>query len=696
MKRILALLCAAATLTLSCKKSSSEPTPGPESKDFTIEQTDLTQGSFGVRITPKDNEGTYYFNVISKEDFAKLYSSDSDKLTAAYKAWFEQIATANGLALQDILKEALLSGMQNKPYNELVPNTEYVFFVYGLNLDGNATTAVSYYEFKTLEAKLDETATFNITPTEIGSTYFKVNFNCSDPSIRYYADVMLPHIYEQYCGSKPENIPSYLKSYLSALKSENDKFSKMSMAKFISTITVRGDYEYDTALSEAANELLPEMDYPVFAIGIANDGSFTTNVTVKMVRTSETPRNDWKLGTETITDIQYNTTIIPAYQETYAVILERKMYFEGASDEDMVNELLAARKGSFMKDLCVSQTNVEFKNLIPNEDYYLFLIACSTDGMPKTGDKFNVKKFDVKTKEAKPTKAVYTIKVYSVSKTSAKVSVDVDTAGEGQTFLTNYITKADLESRIATMDESEALKKHMDEFIDANLESWNAEHPNAKMDRKEFLSRVLPEESKTGSSSAAEITGLTAGTEYYAYVIGIKADGTYTTEPFKTLFKTIDEKKSKVTVSTLMNAWMLDENAPDWMLEKHPDTNKTNYNLSFDALPYASAGKLYTKAFIGTDEWAGKSSDELVTLLLKETPTLAQQDYYGYLKCQYLYSPSVTRGEMFYVYAIAYDTDDIPTDILKISHLSKEEGSLNTGMSKDVKIDKTETIAVAR
>lgn len=688
MKRILALLCAAATLTLSCKKSSSEPTPGPENKDFTIEQTDLTQGSFGVRVTPKDNEGTYYFNVISKEDFAKLYSSDSDKLTAAYKAWFEQIATANGLALQDILKEALLSGMQNKPYNELVPNTEYVFFVYGLNLDGNATTAVNYYEFKTLEAKLDETATFNITPTEIGSTYFKVNFNCSDPSIRYYADVMLPDIYEQYCGSKPENIPNYLKSYLSALKSENDEFSKMSMAKFISTITVRGDYEYDTALSEVANDLLPEMDYPVFAIGIANDGSFTTNVTVKMVRTSETPRNDWKLGTETITDIQYNTTIIPKWQETYAVILERKMYFEGASDEDMVNDLLSARKGSFMEDLCVSQTKVEFKNLIPNEDYYLFLIACSTDGMPKTGDKFNVKKFDVKTKEAKPTKAVYTIKVYSVSKTSAKVSVDVDTAGEGQTFLTNYITKADLESRIATMDESEALKKHMDEFIDANLESWNAGHPNAKMDRKEFLSRVLPEESKTGASSAAEITGLTAGTEYYAYVIGIKADGTYTTEPFKTLFKTIDEKRSKVSISMSMNARNMDEFGGSFV-------GQTQYNISADAVPYASAGKLYTKAFTGTDEWAGKSSEELVTLLLKETPILPAKDMYDYLVCQNIQPFNGARGEMFYYYAVAYDSDGIISDIVKTSHTSKAEGG-TSGVFKTVKIDKTETIAVAR
>lgn len=164
-------------------------------------------------------------------------------------------------------------------------------------------------------------------------------------------------------------------------------------------------------------------------------------------------------------------------------------------------------------------------------------------------------------------------------------------------------------------------------------------------------------------------------------MIGIKADGTYTTEPFKTLFKTIDEKKSMVTVSTAMKAWMYDEYYP----------GKTNYNLSFDAEPYASAGKLYVKAFTGTDEWAGKSSEELVTLLKQESPTVP-----AYGNCQYVYNPTVTRGEMFYVYAIAYDTDDIPTDILKISHLSKEEGSLNTGIAEYVKIDKTETIVVAR
>ena len=70
---------------------------------------------------------------------------------------------------------------------------------------------------------------------------------------------------------------------------------------------------------------------------------------------------------------------------------------------------------------------------------------------------------------------------------------------------------------------------------------------------------------------------------------------------------------------------MLDENAEAWMLEKYPNTDKTNYNLSFDAEPYASAGKLYVKAFTGTDEWAGKiitdmlpANIDMIHLLLAE------------------------------------------------------------------------------
>lgn len=690
MKRIFSFLLAAALFVTACDKNNggTDTPPEPVNSDFTIEQTALTQGSLDVKITPKDNEGTYYFSVISKKEWQAKYQSDTEVLAAAYKTWFENLAASAGVSTEELLKNALLKGMQTYQFRQLVPETEYVFFVYGVDYTGTATTPVTVQEFATPKVTLNPNATFTITPTEIGSTYFKVNISCSDPSVFYYYDVLLPDIYETYCDSKPENIPSYMATYLSSLKSENNTYSKMSMAEFISAITVEGEAEYDTALSEAANSLVPEMEYPVFAIGIANDGTFTTNATVQMVKTAETLPNDWILTDEKTTDIQYNATIAPKWDEAYAVILERKMYFEGASDEEMVNDLLAARGGSFLNDLCITRAKVEFKNLIPNEDYYLFLIACTPDGAPKTGKKLNVKKVDVKTETAKPTGAVYTLNVYNVTKTTAKISVSVNTEGEGQTFLTNFITKADLESRAASSSESEALKKHMDELIDSSLESWNAGHPNSKMDRKEFLSRLLPGESQTGASSAAEISGLKEGTDYYAYAIGIKADGTYTTEPFKKEFKTIEAKQSKVSVSMKMVARNMDEFGGSYV-------GQTQYNISADAMPYASAGKIYTKAFTGTDEWAGKSSEELVTLLLKETPTLPAKDAYGYLVCQHIESFNGARGERFYYYAIAYDSDEIPSDIVKASHLSKAEGG-TSGMWKDVTIEKTETIEVAR
>ena len=97
-----------------------------------------------------------------------------------------------------------------------------------------------------------------------------------------------------------------------------------------------------------------------------------------------------------------------------------------------------------MADLITGRGKLQFNNLIPNEDYTLFLIACTPDGLPKTGDKLNVKKDPVKTLEATPTNAVYSVKAYSVTKTSAKVSVSGNDAASGQTYMLNYISKARL------------------------------------------------------------------------------------------------------------------------------------------------------------------------------------------------------------------------------------------------------------
>lgn len=709
------MLGGAIMLLAGCNKTEVQPTtPDSETeKNFNVETTALTQGSISVRITPVDNEEPYYFGVVTKKDFASLYKSDAETLQEAYIKWFEDVAGQKELNVEEFLSQALLTGMQNYQFRSLDPQTDYIFFVFGVSYKNEPTTTPETFEFKTRRATLKKDAVISITEVEKGSTWFKVKFDCSDPDIFYYGDVMLPDIYEQYCGSNPDNIPAYVTSYLTALKEENDEFNAMSMAQFISYITVSGESEYDTALTDVANSLLPEMEYPVFAIGIANDGSFTTEPVVKMVSTGETERNNWILSDKKVTDIQYDVTVYPAYDEVYAAILERDCYFEGLSDEQCVNELLAARKGSFMADLVTGRGKLQFNNLIPNEDYTLFLIACTPDGLPKTGDKLNVKKDPVKTLEATPTNAVYSVKVYNVTKTAASVSISGNTAAEGQTYMFNYITKARL-IELATKEEeatggstgseggntgseggstgegteggevtpivpSEAsfqtvLKRDCDEFIDASLKAWNDRKPNAQMDRKEFLSRSLLSDVGVGTSYSWD--GLTPGTEYVAYAIGLKADGTYTTKAYTTPFKTIDDIQSQIRLDVGMTAWMYEERYP----------NQTNYTVTATGEPSNQVQGVYCKSFIENDEWAEKTGAEIEELLKKEPVGL-----YGSASAPL----TVERGKTFFVYFIGVDKEGISTHVSKVTHTSKVEVKQKPAdWPETVNIDKLETINV--
>lgn len=100
--------------------------------------------------------------------------------------------------------------------------------------------------------------------------------------------------------------------------------------------------------------------------------------------------------------------------------------------------------------------------------------------------------------------------------------------------------------------------------------------------------------------------------------------------------------------------------------------------------PFYQVGGAYGKSFTGTDEWADKSFTEIVEELKKE-PAGA----YGAVTLNL----TVERGTKFYAYFVGVDKSGIPTDVIKITHTSKAEGSVNTGMGKEVSIDKIETIA---
>lgn len=629
--------------------SPDTPTP-PQKTDFTFEVTDLTQGSFGVKILPEEKDQTYYFNLVTKATF-DAYADDL-ALQQADVLYMTDLATSLGIPLDQFLLEALLKGDQQMDYLALTPETDYVFYSYGISAEGQPLTGVNSYTFTTPAVEFMD-VTFDITATDVTDTSFTLNITPDNDDCFYYYDVMPASTYEEYCGGSAANVPAFVESYLASLKEE--VYSDYTMPQFVTALTRRGA----TSDSDNFSGLLPEYTYYAFAIGVANDGTIVTNATVVPVMTTESPKNEYSVDTQKISDVSYEATITASQSEAFAVLLERQYYFsESDSDADIINALYAANGNSFSNFLYAENAHVSFSRLIPDEDYYLLIFACNVDGSPKLDEgKINLKRVAVKTEPATQSKAVFRLSVSSVEKTSATLYVNADSEFSAETFMFNVLTEerySQIKSQASYFYDSldEALEEDMDNFIDEQLESWNASHPNALMDRKEYLSRVLLD--GAGELTYFNLTELTAGTSYVVCLFGMKADGTYTTSAFTTEFQTVSDQASLASMTF------------EGTLTNNAGNKQTTYYVW--SYPEGKSDLFYRKAFVTNDEWADKSAAEIAELLKDEFGS----EYSNSLPI------TVSWGDTFYFYAVCYDTNGIPSDVYKITYTCPETGDSGT------------------
>ena len=237
---------------VGCSDDDTEGT-GPEpTSDFQFETLELTQGSFKVKITPEDKNMTYFFGVLEKSDFSQFENLES--LQAANIENIKALAEANGVGVEEFLLEALLKGEQEWKYNTLVPETDYVFYAYGLSTELEILTTVNTYEFKTLVVEQVE-VNFKITASDVTPTSFTLNVEPDRTDCVYYYDIFLPAVYMDYCGGDPANLPAFVENYLAEWK-KTEQYATYTLPEFIAEVTVSGK----TSDSSFEN-LLPEGTY---------------------------------------------------------------------------------------------------------------------------------------------------------------------------------------------------------------------------------------------------------------------------------------------------------------------------------------------------------------------------------------------------------------------------------------------------
>lgn len=161
---------------------------------FDISVTDITNTSCRYRITPKDSNVRYYYNMRNTHgdysvDSMDEHGSVEENLFYFTQDWFQFVAEQYGdrtwnEAMQPQLQEGPANGTNSEFYSVLVPGTEYTLYAMGFDEDGNLSTPIETYVFETtaptksdmtfdiaINRCLSTDAQFTITPSNNNEPY---------------------------------------------------------------------------------------------------------------------------------------------------------------------------------------------------------------------------------------------------------------------------------------------------------------------------------------------------------------------------------------------------------------------------------------------------------------------------------------------------------------------------------------------
>lgn len=486
-------------------RRNSPPQPGEDVlTDFEIEVRNLEPGGATLSIAPKDKSKTYWFNLLTKADFEAF--SDEESLILTDYTYLEQVAANNGVTLEQLLEEELFRGDKTWEYNALAPETSYTFYIYGLDTEGNATTAVNHIGFTTPEVQPVD-CTFAITASEVTTSSFKLTVAPSDEKCAYYYDVFTQEVWYDMCGGDPDKVPAFMDEYIREVAVQMG----LSVPQVVARMSSYGEQ------SELFQYLDAGATYYAFAIGLGPDGTTTTPAAVKEVRMEAPPVNTFAVEEVEVGFDKVSFRVLPSQDEAYVALYELQEYFEGMSDEEMIDEVIRAYGADLESRIYAGSNVVSEEMLVPDKPYYLLIFGYAYGEV--TTPLF---KHSFTTQKAQKVDCTFQITVRNVMKNTADATITP--SDDKASYFFHVIPAAEYAENGG---DEQAIRDYANRIIDQLLAT-------VSMPRYEMLTRTLARGAMKWSLDELE-----AGTAYYVFAVGMTADGTFTTpvalsDPFAT------------------------------------------------------------------------------------------------------------------------------------------------------------------
>lgn len=253
---------------------------------FEIQLTDITSASAKMKVVPVDMEAPYYYDIIALDVLKEYHSSD---LAVLLSNTVDEAVIVHG-SLAAALEAITNKGVATYDYTRLAPETDYVAFAAGLDMDGEVNTEIIRKDFKTLAFLSEITFDINFTNYYFNGVDYTITPSADD--VPYYVTMRPAFRYKELTDEQ------LLEQIL------------LEDAWMIEPRSVTGVYEY-----ENEGVWLTDTEYLVLIFGYAG-GAPTTELIKFPFRTSEpnvAPADcTFAVTVTNITSRSANISIIPS------------------------------------------------------------------------------------------------------------------------------------------------------------------------------------------------------------------------------------------------------------------------------------------------------------------------------------------------------------------------------------------------
>lgn len=327
-----------------------------------IDNIDAT--SVTISVITLDEETTWIGQIVGREWFDAY---DEEEIFAEDLAYYVSAASDAGVTLEEFFSKVLSKGSRSGiRMAGLDVESEYVVYVYGMNIQGEKTTSIYYEAFTTTAPYEGNDVTFDIS-IEVNRALANIAIQPSHEGVAYYHNLTTREHFEQ-CGN---DINALAKDVV-ATALDNYLYWEYTEEEF---------FNYNTSYSADAYafECTANTEYVVFAFKWDDGLEPLSEVSYAWFKVDDIPPSDNKLAmkitniTQTTFDIEVTTTNNDPYTIFAVPTAElKKMTTDSEIFEYIINTYGAAELNA---NKCEGAVKGTFSGLEQNTEYLVLLFG---------------------------------------------------------------------------------------------------------------------------------------------------------------------------------------------------------------------------------------------------------------------------------------------------------------------------------